>query len=328
MRGMIRRFGRSRESRSWLEERDLRRDTTEDEALRLLREVRRVEIRSRRAVRDLFGGEYHSVFKGRGIEFSEVREYVPGDDVRLIDRNVTARMRHPFVKIYHEERELTVVFLVDRSGSMRFGSAQRREETRATTAARLVAVLAFSATANNDKVGGLLFSSGPERWIPPRKGRTHALRVVREVLAMESATGEATSLAAACEAAARALKRRSILFLVSDFLDEGYEPALALAARRHEVIPLVLRDPAELALPRVGLIELQDLETGERRLVDTSDPGVRREFAVRARGLEEARLQERLRPAGVDPIFFEVGGDLFDPLHRYFRQRARRRSAG
>lgn len=319
-------FRRRAEERSWLEERDLRRarDEAEDEALRLLRGVRRVEIRSRRVVRDLFSGEYHSVFKGRGIEFSEVREYVPGDDIRLIDRNVTARMRHPFVKIFQEERELTVVFLVDQSGSTRFGS---RGRTRAEAAAELTALLGFSAVANHDKVGCLLFAEAPRKWIPPRKGRTHALRVVREVLSGGRGEGGRTSIASACETATRVLKRRSILFLLSDFLDAGYETALSLAARRHEVVPLVLLDPAERELPPVGLVELTDLETGARRLVDTSDPGVRRSFAERVLAFAERELPARFRRAGVEPIYLPLDGDLVEPLHRYFRQRARRRAA-
>ncbi len=323
MLGFLRR--RRPEPLSWLEERDRRRAEEEDDALRLLRGVRRVEIRSRRLVQDLFSGEYHSVFKGRGIEFAEVREYSPGDDIRLVDRNVTARMRHPFVKIFHEERELTVVFLVDQSGSTRFGS---RGRARVEAAAELVAILAFSALANQDKVGCLLFSAGPDKWIPPRKGRSHALRVVREVLAGREGAGRPTSIASACETAGRVLKRRSIVFLVSDFLDEGYDQALALAARRHEVIPLVLTDPAERQLPDVGLVELEDLETGARRLVDTSDAATRASQAGRADEMARRALPERFRGAGVEPVFLSTDGDLVAPLHRYFRTRARRRGRG
>jgi len=320
MLGFLRR--RPAEARSWLEERDRRRAEEEDEALRLLRHVRRVEIQSRRLVHDLFSGEYHSVFKGRGIEFAEVREYSPGDDIRMVDRNVTARMRHPFVKIFHEERELTVVFLVDLSGSARFGS---RGRSRIEAAAELVAILAFSALANQDKVGCLLFSSGVDKWIPPRKGRSHALRVVREVLAGRDGEERATSIATACESAARVLKRRSIVFLISDFLDDGYEQALALAARRHDVIPLVLTDPVEAELPDVGLVELEDLETGRRRLVDTSDPATRAAHAARMEDRSRRLLPERFRRAGVDPVFLPTDGDMVPPLHQYFRSRARRR---
>lgn len=311
--------------RSWLEERDLRAAREEeDEALRLLRGVRRVEIRSRRVVQNLFSGEYHSVFKGQGIEFSEVREYVPGDDVRLIDRNVSARMQHPYVKIFQEERELTVVFLVDQSGSTRFGS---RGRTRAEIAAELVAVLAFSAISNNDKVGCLLFAEKADKWVPPRKGRRHALRVVREVLAGRPDQG-GTSIAAALETASRVLKRRSILFLLSDFHDEGFDAALAVVSRRHEVIPLVLFDPAERDLPNVGLVEVRDLETGRRRLIDTSDPRVRaaHDAVFRARMNED--LPARFRRAGVTPIFLPMEGDTVEPLFRYFQRRVQRRAQG
>lgn len=336
-------------ARSWLEERDRRRESAdEDEALRLLRGVRRIEIRSRRLVRDLFSGEYHSVFKGQGIEFAEVREYVPGDDVRLIDRNVSARLRQPFVKVYQEERELTVVFLVDQSGSMGFGS---RARTRAETAAELTAVLAFSAVSNQDKVGCLLFASGREKWVPPRKGRSHALRVVREVLS-GGEEGAGASLAGALEQIGRVLKRRSIVFILSDFLDHGYLAALSVVSRRHEVVPLVLVDPAELpdpsapkahgvdpilqdrrpsdrALPAVGLVELEDLETGKRMLVDTASPAVRAALR-KARGelVGEETLSAGFRGLGIQPIFLPMDGDYLEPVYRYFRQRARRRAQG
>lgn len=318
--------GRKLPAASWLEERNRRRDLAEqdDEALRLLRGVRRIEIRSRRIVENLFSGEYHSVFKGQGIEFSEVREYVPGDDVRLIDRNVSARMRTPYVKIFQEERELTVVFLVDQSGSTRFGS---RARSRAEIAAELVAVLGFSAVSNHDKVGCLLFSDEAHKWIPPRKGRRHALRVVREVLS-GPAENQPTSIATALRTVGRLLKRRSILFLVSDFLDRDYESALAVVARRHEVVPLVLIDPAERSLPSVGVIELEDLETGARTLFDTSDPGARAAHARSWSRFLEEDLPARFRRAGVVPVYLPTDQDLLQPLLQYFERRVRRRSAG
>ncbi len=293
----------------------------ESEALRILRGVKRIEIQSRRLVQNLFAGEYHSAFKGQGIEFSGVREYVPGDDIRLIDRNVSARMQHPFVKIFEESRELSVVFLVDQSGSTRFGT---RGRTRAEVAAELVAVLAFSAVSNNDKVGCLLFTDTAEKWIPARKGRRHVLRVVREVL-FRRPEGRGTSITTALETAFRLCKRRSLVFILSDFFDQGYERALALSARRHEVVPLVLVDPSERDLPNVGLIELQDLETGERRLVDTSDADVRRAADLAARQWTEVELPRRMRDAGVTPLFLPMDGDLMAPLHRYFRGKARSR---
>ncbi|MBK8230191.1 MAG: DUF58 domain-containing protein [Candidatus Eisenbacteria bacterium] len=299
------------------------RDRAEDEeALRILRGVRRVEITSRRLVQEVFAGEYHSAFKGQGIEFSGVREYVPGDDVRLIDRNVSARMQHPYIKIFHEERELSVVFLVDQSGSTRFGSGGK---TRAEVMAELVAVLAFSAVSNGDKVGGLLFTETPEKWVAPRKGRRHVLRLVREVL-FRKPEGRGTSLAAALEMAVRVLKRRSLLFILSDFHDTGYETALSIAARRHEVVPMVLVDPLERRLPDVGLIELEDLESGRRRLVDTSDPEVRRAHEIARRRFEQEELPRRLRGSGESPMFLPLDGDYIEPLHRSFRARMRRRA--
>jgi len=306
----------------WIDEAASRDEDEDAEALRILRGVRRVEITSRRLVQEVFAGEYHSAFKGQGIEFSGVREYVPGDDVRLIDRNVSARSQHPYIKIFHEERELSVVFLVDQSASTRFGSGKK---TRAEVAAELVAVLAFSAVSNNDKVGALLFSEQPEKWIAPRKGRRHALRLVREVL-FRKPEGRGTSLAAALEMAVRVLKRRSLIFIISDFHDEGYETALSIASRRHEVAPLVLVDPLERVLPDVGLIEWEDLETGVRRLVDTGDAEVRRQHAAARRRFETEELPRRLRGSGESPIFLPLDGDYIQPLYRYFEGRVRRRA--
>lgn len=294
----------------------------EDEALRILRGVKRVEITSRRLVQHLFAGEYHSAFKGQGIEFHGVREYVPGDDVRLIDRNVSARHQKPYIKQFVEERELSVVFLVDQSGSTRFGS---KTETRADVMARLVAVLAFSAVTNNDKVGCLLFSETPEKWISPRKGRSHALRVVREVL-YRKPEGRGTSIAAALEMAVRVLKRRSLIFLLSDFRDSGYETALAIAARRHEVVPLVFYDPAEENLADIGMVERVDLETGEWRTDDFSDPRFRRQHHEEWLRFTRGDLTERLRASGESPVFLPLDGDTITPLHRYFQ--ARRKGRG
>lgn len=296
----------------------------EEIALRVLRGVRRIELGSRRLVQDIFGGEYHSAFKGLGIEFSEVREYVPGDDVRTIDRNVSARMQNPFVKVFHEERELSVVFLVDQSASTRFGSTDR---SRAEVQAELVATLAFSAIANGDKVGCCLVTDRVEKWVPPGKGRSHVLRVVREVLFGRPA-GRKTSLAEGLELIARIQKRRSIVFVVSDFLDHGYETALAVAARRHDLIPLVLIDPAERELPNVGLVEVEDLETGVRRLVDTSDRATREAHAARFHQRLEVELPDSMRRAGVQPVLLPMDGDYIQPLHRYFQRRIRRRAEG
>ena len=299
-------------------------ENEEEAALRILRSVRRIELGSRRLVQDIFGGEYHSAFKGLGIEFSEVREYVPGDDVRTIDRNVSARMQHPFVKVFHEERELSVVFLVDQSGSTRFGSLDR---TRAEVQAELVATLAFSAISNGDKVGCCLVTDRVEKWVPPGKGRSHVLRVVREVL-FGRPEGRRTQISQGLELIARIQKRRSIVFVVSDFLDRGYETALAVTARRHDVIPLVLIDPAERELPDVGLVEVEDLETGARRVLDTSDRATREEHATRFRHRLEVELPEGMLRAGVVPVMLPMDADYIQPLHRYFQRRIQRRAAG
>jgi uncharacterized protein (DUF58 family) len=299
-------------------------ESDEEAALRILRSVRRIELGSRRLVQDIFGGEYHSAFKGLGIEFSEVREYVPGDDVRTIDRNVSARMQNPFVKVFHEERELSVVFLVDQSGSTRFGS---RERTRAEVQAELVATLAFSAISNGDKVGCCLVTDRVEKWVPPGKGRSHVLRVVREVL-FGRPEGRKTQISEGLELIARIQKRRSIVFILSDFLDQGWETALAVAARRHDVIPLVLIDPVERDLPNVGLVEVEDLETGVRRMLDTSDRITREEHAARFRHRLEVDLPEGMRRARVVPVMLPMDSDYIQPLHRYFQRRIRRRAEG
>jgi uncharacterized protein (DUF58 family) len=253
-----------------------------------------------------------------------VREYVPGDDVRSIDWNVTARMGHPFVKQYHEERERSVVFVVDRSASMEFGSSARLLRW---VAAETTALLALSAAANQDKVGLLLFSDQLEKWVPPRKGRSHILRVVREVLFHESqSTG--TQIAEALERVNRTLRRRSLIFLISDFLrDTAYSDALLLASRKHEVIPLVLIDPREEELPNVGLVYNVDPETGRRCMIDTSSPRVQREFEAKAAGRRERRIGI-FRRAGVEGVEIRLDRDTVAPLVAYFRTRERRRAAG
>jgi uncharacterized protein (DUF58 family) len=285
----------------------------------ILRQVRRIEIRARRAVQEALAGGYHSVFRGRGMEFEEVREYVPGDDIRAIDWNVTARMGHPFVKRFREERELTVFFLVDRSASLRFGSGPRE---KGEAAAEACAALAFSAIRNNDKVGLVLFTREPETFVPARKGRAHALRVVREVL-FRRPRGTGTSLAAGLEFLGRVARRRAVVFLVSDFLDDGWEHALRVASRRHEIVALTLTDPREQELVPAALVTLEDAETGELRLVDTSDARGRAAFADGARRRADAR-RRRLLSMGVDEIVLRSDGDLVTPIVGYFRARERR----
>ena len=287
----------------------------------VLAQVKRIEIRTRRLVTDLFGGEYHSVFKGRGMEFAEVREYVPGDDIRAIDWNVTARMGHPFVKQYQEERELTVLLVVDQSGSGRFGTRRR---FKMDLAAEVGAVLALSAVQNNDKVGLILASDKVELYVPPGKGRRHVLRVVREIL-VERPAGTRTRLAGALDHLNRAQKRRAVVFVLSDFLDSGFERSLTVASRRHDVILLRMRDEREERLPSVGVVAQRDLETGREFLVDTSSGSVRRAFAERV-AARERDFAEVVRRAQVDAVDLWTDRDVVTPLAGFFRKRLRRLS--
>ena len=285
----------------------------------ILRKVRRIEIRTRNLVDTVFSGEYHSVFKGRGMEFAEVREYQPGDDVRTVDWNVTARMGHPFVKMFDEERELTVMLMVDASSSGEFGTVH---QMKGEIAVELCALLAFSAIKNNDRVGLIIFTDEIERFVPPKKGRKHVLRVIRELLYFEP-KGRGTDLSAALEHLNRVMTRRGVVFLVSDFLSEEYDTALKIANRRHDVIAVTITDPRERELPDVGLIELEDAETGEEILIDTADPEVRRMFTgITGEGKEE---RDRLfRSVGVDCVDVTTDRPYVDPLMRFFRMRANR----
>src|SRR5262245_22256556 len=267
----------------------------------------------------MLGGEYHSVFKGTGIVFDEVRAYQPGDDVRAIDWNVTARMGQPFIKRYVEERELTVVLLVDASGSTLFGT---RLQQKREVAAELAAVLAFSAIANNDKVGLVQFTDKVEHVVPPRKGTRHVLRLIRDVLFYQP-KGVGTRVAAALDHLNRVLRRRAVVFLLSDFLDRGYEKALKQAGRRHDLVAVRITDPREEELPPVGLVELEDAETGQRLLIDTSSPAVRAAHAARARTRRED-VQQLTRSAGVDLVEVTTDGSHLDALIRFFRMRERR----
>ncbi len=287
----------------------------------LIAQVRRLEIRTRRRVQELFGGEYHSVFKGQGMEFREVREYAPGDDVRAIDWNVTARMGTPFIKKYEEERELTVLVLADLSASEGFGSGSR---LKSAAMAELGALLVFSALGNQDKVGLLLFTDRVELYVPPRKTRAHGLRVVRELL-YHPPQGRKTDLTVALTTLQRVQKRRAVVFLLSDFLDEDYDAPLRAAARRHDLIALELTDPREGELAAAGLLRLRDAETGAERVVDTSDPAVREAFALTARRRQHA-LEKRLRRAGCDHVRVDVNRSVVDPLQTFFRRRERSRA--
>ncbi|MFA6110321.1 MAG: DUF58 domain-containing protein [Candidatus Latescibacterota bacterium] len=286
----------------------------------ILDKVRLIEIQTRSAVNTLFAGEYHSVFKGRGVEFAEVREYQVGDDVRTIDWNVTARVGAPFVKVYDEERELTVMLVVDASASGAFGSGR---QMKGEIGVELSALLAFSAIRNNDRVGLLIFTDEVEVFVPPKKGRRHVLRVIRELLYCQP-RGTGTSIRGALEYLARVLHRRSVVFLISDFLDAGYERSLQLVSGRHDLIAVAVGDPRERELPDVGFIDLRDAETGELVLVDSRHAEVRRLFAAR-RQREEQRRQALFRRAGVDVIEIDTARSYIEPLVGFFRARARRR---
>ncbi|GIV58549.1 MAG: hypothetical protein KatS3mg042_1462 [Rhodothermaceae bacterium] len=285
----------------------------------LFKTIRQIEIRTRGLVHDIFGGEYHSAFKGQGIEFSEVRPYQIGDDIRTIDWNVSARTGETYVKIFEEEREQTLMLVVDISGSEDFGSAGRFKRE---LAAEICAVAAFSAIQNNDKVGLLLFTEQVERFVPPKKGRRHVLRLIRDLFA-HAPKARGTHLAGALHHILHVLRRRSIVLIVSDFMDEGYEPVLRALARRHDVVAIHLIDPREEELPPVGLVELTDAETGETVLVDTQSPRVRRAFAERsyARQQQVAALMKRLR---VDRVPVRTDEGYIEPLIRFFRQRNRK----
>lgn len=289
----------------------------------LFRKIRRIEIHTRRLVNDSFAGEYHAVFKGRGMEFDEVRPYQAGDEIRTIDWNVTARMGEPYVKRYVEERELTVMLVVDASGSGNFGTRQwfKRE-----MAAELAAVLSFAATTNNDKVGLVIFTDRIELFIPPRKGRRHVLRVIRELLAFEP-QGQGTDIKLALDTVNRVLKRKGIVFLVSDFLvqPEHYRQTLFVTNRRHDLIAVDLHDPLESEIARVGLLALEDAETGDMVLIDTASRAWRAGFEERAHQLEEAKNRIFIR-TGIDQIKVTTDRDYVFALALFFQKRFRRLS--
>ncbi len=287
----------------------------------LMNKIRRIEIRTRRLVNDSFAGEYHSIFKGRGVEFDEVRPYLPGDEVRSIDWNVTARMGQPYVKTYVEERELTVMLMVDASGSGDFASKGRFKRE---LAAELAAVLSFSATTNKDKVGLLIFTDKVELYIPPRQGRRHVLRLIRELLAFEP-QNSGTDIKMALDTVNQILKRRSIIFLVSDFIDdpERYGKPLFMSNRKHDLIAVDLHDPLETEIPDVGALALEDTESGDLVWLDTSDPAWRQLFARRTSQFEIDK-RKALANAGVDRIQIRTDQDYVKALTLFFEQRNKR----
>ena len=283
--------------------------------------IRQLEIRTRKEVTDVLAGDYKSAFRGAGMEFDEVREYLPGDDVRSIDWNVTARQGRPFIKRFQEERELTVFFAVDLSASGFYGAGRASKND---LAAELCATLAFSAVKNHDKVGLLLFTDRTELFIPPIKGTTRAMRIIREVLGFRpQSTG--TDLAGAVNFLARVLKKRAVVFLISDFIGGGdFDKPLQLLAQRHDVVALQLNDASEQALPNAGLIEMQDAETGETILVDTASRAVRDAFAADALR-RQALLTSRLQRLGVDQLSLTTGQDFIRDLSCFLQRRTRRK---
>jgi uncharacterized protein (DUF58 family) len=285
----------------------------------ILDKVREIELLTRRLVTTTLAGQYHAVFKGQGMSFDSVREYQPGDDIRRIDWNVTARTGDVFVKQFVEERELTVLLVVDVSASGAFGTQGR---SKRELAAEIAAVLAFSAIKNNDRVGLILFSDRIERFIPPKKGRAHVLRLVLELLDV-APQGRGTRIDEACDYLTRIARKRSVVFFLSDFLAPDYERALGVAGRRHDLVPVVVQDPAERALPDLGLVPLEDAETGQVRWLDTSSAASRAAFAKHAEAASRRR-DTTFRKHGMEPIPAEVGGEYLPHLIAYFRRRAAR----
>jgi uncharacterized protein (DUF58 family) len=303
---------------------------TADGAREILAKVRHIEIRTNRLAQETFAGQYHSVFKGRGMDFEEVREYVPGDEVRSIDWNVTARTGRPFVKKFTEERELTILLLVDVSASERFGS---RTQSKRELAAEVASVLAFSAIRNRDKVGLILFTDEVEQYIPPQKGRSHVLRVIREILFF-TPKSRGTDVARAIEFATRVRRRRAVAFVVSDFLVPGGRAArdalkrtLELAARRHDVVALAVSDPRERELPAVGWVSFEDAESGEILELDTRSAAVRQRF-VEANEARRAAMLQALRAARVDTLELDTAEPYLPAMLRFFRLRAARLAHG
>ncbi len=293
------------------------------ETKELLKKVQHIQIKASHLVNDVLAGEYSSVFKGRGMEFDEVRQYVPGDDVRTIDWNVTARTGVPHIKSFVEERELTLMLLVDLSPSSQFGTVT---QLKSEVAAEICALLAFSAIRNNDKVGLILFTDQIEKYVPPKKGKKHVLRVIRELLQVEP-QGTKTDIGEALEFLMRVQKRRSVCFLLSDFIQDRqkFEKPLKLANRRHDLVSLSISDPREVRLPPLGLLELEDIETGERLIVDSSSMTVRQGYEKAGKSSRDA-LSDLFRRLDVDQIHVETDQGYVDSILKYFRQREKKLS--
>jgi uncharacterized protein (DUF58 family) len=286
----------------------------------LLKKVRQVEIKTRGLSNHIFAGEYHTAFKGKGMAFSEVREYQPGDSIRSIDWNVTARYNSPFVKIFEEEREMTVMLLIDVSASGNFGT---KEQFKRELATEIAAILAFSAIKNNDKVGVIFFTDKIEQFIPPKKGKSHILRIIREVLAFHP-KGKRTDIAGALEYFNSVIKKRSICFILSDFMSKQFEKPLKIASKKHDIIALRIHDKREDFLPNIGLVPMQDAETEEMIIVDTSSKKVRDLF-MQNRASNVANLKRLLPSSGVDIVDISTGNDYVRPLINFFKTRGKRK---
>ena len=289
------------------------------ETTELLKKVRKIEIKSRGISNQIFSGEYHSAFKGRGMAFSEVREYLPGDDIRAIDWNVTARFNHPYIKVFEEERELTVMLLVDVSGSESFGT---RKQFKKDLITELCAVLAFSAIQNNDKTGVIFFSDKIEKFIPPKKGKTHILRIIRDLIDFQP-TNKGTNISQALRYFTNMIKKKSVAFLISDFMDDGFTDALKITNRKHDLVALRIYDEREMHLPNIGLIKIKDAETGKIRWINTSDKNIRMDYEINAKK-SNARLKDMFNKSGVDTADINTAGSYIQPLMNLFKQRESR----
>ena len=287
--------------------------------IELLKKVRKIEIKTKGLSNHIFSGEYHTAFKGKGMAFSEVREYQPGDDVRSIDWNVTARYNSPFVKVFEEEREMTVILLIDVSGSSDFGTQTQLKREVAT---EIAAVLSFSAINNNDKIGVLFFSDKIEKFIPPKKGKSHILRIIRELITFESESKK-TNIEVALKYFNNVIKKRAVCFILSDFMDTNFDKSLKIARNKHDIIALRIHDEREEKLPNVGLIKVEDAESGQTRWMDSSNKQVRTNYNNNYREFEK-ELKQTLQSSGVDHIDIKTGKDYIKPLMSFFKNRGKR----
>jgi len=288
------------------------------EAKELFKKVRKIEIKTKKLSNQIFAGEYHSAFKGKGMTFSEVREYQYGDDVRNIDWNVTARFNHPYIKVFEEERELTVILLIDMSGSTEFGT---KKQLKKELIAELSAVLSFSASLNNDKIGAILFTDKIEKFIPPKKGRKHVLRIIAEILAFQPSSKQ-TNIATALQFFNDAIKKRSAAFIISDFLDNTYENALKIASKKHDLVALIVYDDNEVSLPRIGLAYIKDPETNEVQLIDTSQSSIQKAYKEWYENYN-TKLNQLFKKYRIDHLPINTQTDYVKPLMQLFKKRAK-----